>query len=337
MKKTPELPDLSNVPVCTWKPWPEGMETARQLRAKRLKPGPIAGKIPYDKAADGSGFLLVYRTDEATPNPISATKAAAVAKGKETRQRNRSCVDCGRHIPRDYEDDYLDKHRRCRRCNVRLWARGVMAGEFLIFNCQTTGLSDDAEILQISIIDQTGAVVLDTFVKPTRPIMEEEFEPEEPEEEMCDEDRDGRRFYRARQRTAFGINGITNAMVADAPSFVELLEKLRGILAGKLILAYNTEFAKGQLEGACKAIGAAEIAATWECVMEWFAEFYGDYHHRRHYFRMVPLWTAYYDLKLPRMETHNFMARVQATLAIVRALAAPVEKKEEKEVSNGNS
>lgn len=332
MTKTLELPDLSNVPTLTWEPWPEGMETARQLRAKRLKPGPIAGKIPYSNAADGTGFLLVYRTDEATPNPISPERTAAIARGKETRRHNRTCVDCGRHIPRDYEDDFLTRAKRCRRCNVRFWARGMMEGEALIFNCQTTGLSDDAEILQISIIDQTGAVVLDTFVKPTVPIIEVEFEPAEPVEEPCDEDYNSYRYrsWEPRpRRTAFGINDISNAMVADATTFSELVERLREILAGKLILAYNAEFAHGQLDASCKAVGAAEIESKWECVMEWFAEFYGDYHRRRHYFKLQSLWTAVYDLKISRPETSDFMTRVQMTLAIVRALAAPVEKKED--------
>jgi DNA polymerase-3 subunit epsilon len=334
MTKTPELPDLTNVPVCTWEPWPEGMETARQLREKRLKPGPVAGKIPYSKAADGSGFLLVYRTDEATPNPITPQRAAAIEKGKETRRRNRTCVDCGRYVSGNYEDDYLTSDKRCRRCNVRFWARGLSDQEFLVFNCQTTGLSDDAEILHISLIDQAGAVVLDTYVKPSVPIVEEEYEPAEPEEELCAEDYNSYRpdyYYASRgpQRTAYGINGISNAMVADAPKFAELVESLREILAGKLILAYNAEFAHGQLDGSCRAVGAAEIKAKWECVMEWFAEFYGDYHHRRHYFRLQSLWTAYDDLKVPRPETYDFMTRVQATLAIVRALAAPVEKIEE--------
>ncbi|HHQ4784521.1 TPA: hypothetical protein ACSPZU_004090, partial [Aeromonas veronii] len=50
----------------------------------------------------------------------------------------------------------------------------VMASNWLL-NCnildtETTGLDDQAEIVEISIIDQLGKVVFDSLVKPQKPI-----------------------------------------------------------------------------------------------------------------------------------------------------------------------
>ena len=39
-----------------------------------------------------------------------------------------------------------------------------------ILDTETTGLYDDAEIVEISIIDENGGVLLDTLVKPLKPI-----------------------------------------------------------------------------------------------------------------------------------------------------------------------
>ena len=65
-----------------------------------------------------------------------------------------------------------------------------------ILDTETTGLYDDAEIVEISIIDENGGVLLDTLVKPLKPIPAE----------------------------ATAIHGITNEMVATAPTWVAIHE-----------------------------------------------------------------------------------------------------------------
>ncbi len=62
--------------------------------------------------------------------------------------------------------------------------------DYLFIDTETTGLGDDAEIVEICIIDSHGFIMLNTLIKPTKPIPDE----------------------------AIAIHGITNEMVAFAPA-----------------------------------------------------------------------------------------------------------------------
>ncbi|WP_221931829.1 3'-5' exonuclease [Klebsiella pneumoniae] len=75
-------------------------------------------------------------------------------------------------------------------------------------------LGDDAEICEITILDVTGAPILDTLVRPTRPIPVE----------------------------ATAIHKITDAMVASAPSWPEVAEQYAAAVAGRTVVAYNVAF-----------------------------------------------------------------------------------------------
>lgn len=309
----------AEVPKFYWDQWPEGMLTEKQLRAKRLKPGPLAALIHYAKAADGSGFLKVYREAEATSNPISPSKLAAIEKAKATRRRKRTCMECGLYVAVNDHWDWLTTDQRCRCCGIREWAREFADQEFVVLDCETTGIWG-AEILQISIIDQTGAVLLSTYLKPSVPIVEEEYERSDPDE-------DG---WRGPRRTAFAVNGITNAMVADAPAFAEMVDRIREVLTGKLVLAFNAEFDSRQLVEACERVGVPGIDANWKCVQRAMSEYYGDYSRRYHDFKYVSLDRACAVMGVSLVNAHDALADVQATLALVRALAQPAPRKEEK-------
>ncbi|MJX93223.1 3'-5' exonuclease, partial [Salmonella enterica subsp. enterica] len=65
---------------------------------------------------------------------------------------------------------------------------------YLFIDTETTGLGDDAEIVEICIIDSHGFIMLNTLIKPTKPIPDE----------------------------AIAIHGITNEMVAFAPNWTDI-------------------------------------------------------------------------------------------------------------------
>ena len=64
----------------------------------------------------------------------------------------------------------------------------------LILDTETTGLDDDAEVVELAVIDCAGTVLLDTLVRPSGPVPAE----------------------------AAAIHGITDAMLADAPTWSEI-------------------------------------------------------------------------------------------------------------------
>ncbi|WP_179115620.1 3'-5' exonuclease [Streptomyces sp. IB2014 011-1] len=99
---------------------------------------------------------------------------------------------------------------------VRRWARQVIAAphEYAILDTETTGLESDAAMVEISITDGAGTVLLDTLVHPGRPIPAEVTD----------------------------IHGIADADVSDAPSFSAVLPRITAALAGRRVIIYNRDF-----------------------------------------------------------------------------------------------
>lgn len=85
---------------------------------------------------------------------------------------------------------------------------------FLVLDTETTGLSNQAEICQIAIVDHTGRVLLDQLVKPTLPI----------------------------PIGATQIHGITDEVVVNQPTWQTVRERVISLIKGKVVVAYNADF-----------------------------------------------------------------------------------------------
>jgi DNA polymerase III epsilon subunit-like protein len=100
------------------------------------------------------------------------------------------------------------------------WAAAVLDDSTVVLlDTETTGLEDDARIVDIAVITVAGDVLVDTLVNPGEPIPPE----------------------------ATDIHGITDAMVADAPSFAEILVRLTAALDGRRCLIYNSPYDTARL------------------------------------------------------------------------------------------
>lgn len=144
--------------------------------------------------------------------------------------------------------------------------REWMRAPFVVFDCETTGLDDNAEIVQIGIVDHTGEILLDTLINPGRRIPYD----------------------------ATRIHGITDAMVADAPTFEEVYPLIWRALESRRWAGYNLGFDVGKLDGACdrRGLRCPEPAKAWDGlswggamraddrldVMRVYAEWWGDFH-----------------------------------------------------------
>jgi DNA polymerase III subunit epsilon len=93
-------------------------------------------------------------------------------------------------------------------------ARQWIASNPVYLDTETTGLEKNDEVIEISIVDTAGQVLLDSLVRPTKPI----------------------------PANATRIHGITNEMVQKAPAWPILWQQIRPLLLGKTIVAYNSEF-----------------------------------------------------------------------------------------------
>jgi DNA polymerase III subunit epsilon len=179
------------------------------------------------------------------------------------------------------------------------WARGLLADDFVIMDTETTGLYSGDEIVQLAVIDKTGAVLLDSLLRPTQPI----------------------------PRIASSIHGITDAMVEGAPTFEELYNYLLLAIGGKRVAIYNATFDIAMLnqsdqwhqmkrnpEWACLGYGGWKGLAVWEDVMGPYSAWCGD-------------WSSYHGSyrwqRLPGGD-HTALGDCRATLAVLRRMAGAV-------------
>lgn len=171
----------------------------------------------------------------------------------------------------------------------------VRAGQYVVLDTETIGLKR-GEVVQVAIVGATGEVLMDTLVKPVEPI----------------------------PPSATRIHGITDAMVADAPSFKDILPQLRTILTGTNVIVYNAVYDRRMLHQSAEAAGCEhtdwKTISRWWCAMEAFAEIYGDWNNYRHSYRWQKLSTACAFYKIPLINAHGALADSRATLNICKEM-----------------
>ena len=184
----------------------------------------------------------------------------------------------------------MDRWRSHDLAASRSWARGLLIrSDWAILDTETTGLDGRAEVIQIGVLSPRGAVLLDTLVRPR-----------------------GRIPF-----DAIAIHGITEAMVADAPTFAEIHPRLAEVLQSKLVIAYNAAFDQRMLRQTALRNALPDFAVRWDCAMEQYSRFVGRVSGRRSGSSRVPL---------PRgvdygSKKHQAMDDCRATLEVIRRMA----------------
>jgi len=123
--------------------------------------------------------------------------------------------------------------------------------DILVLDTETTGLGDDAEIIEIGIINGSGEAVMNTLVKPTISIPKE----------------------------ATAIHGITDNDLLNAPVFADVVEELEGLIQGKILLIFNADYDLRLLRQTARKskvqinLEPAEV----RCVMLEYARFFGEW------------------------------------------------------------
>lgn len=169
-----------------------------------------------------------------------------------------------------------------------------MENKYIVLDTETTGLNAaDDEILQVSIIDNEGAVLFDSYIKPTQ------------HTEWAEAER---------------IHHITPEMVADAPTIAEVMPEINDILNRyDKIIGYNLKFDKAFLENN----GAEFLSTEYADVMKMFAPIYGEWNDQRGSYKWQKLTIAadYYGYDWSEhKEAHNSLGDCYATLHVYKEI-----------------
>lgn len=158
-------------------------------------------------------------------------------------------------------------------------------GRYVILDTETTGLAPADEVIQVAVIDLLGRVLLDTLV---RPLHRTSIPPE-----------------------AARFHGITMAMLAGAPAWPQVAASLLACTGQRTIISYNAEFDARLLRQTAQRNGGPLPAARWECAMQQYARYYGEWDRGKGGYRWQRLTGG----------DHSALGDCRATLALIRKMA----------------
>ena len=113
---------------------------------------------------------------------------------------------------------------------------------------------------------------------------------------------------------AEAVHGISKAMLEGKPAITEISERLVAAVEGKKIVAYNVQFDWRLLQQSFRAHASDAhnaLATSWDCAMEAYARYYGEYNYRRGSFRWQRLTGG----------NHTALGDCLATLALIKRMA----------------
>ncbi len=145
--------------------------------------------VAYNVRSDGT-VIYFYDKRTAVRRPLKC-----VACGKDVRYKRKLCRAC-------FEKDLV--HRRAEGDAYRAEPRHMDRRRVLFFDLELTGVYDHDEIISVSITDATGAILMDTLVKP----------------------RHKKKWNRTEK-----IHGISPAMVQDAPYLDDIIPAIKEMFA----------------------------------------------------------------------------------------------------------
>jgi flavodoxin len=279
-----------------WKDVPANLKTKTGIKQMglKLKRGqlPVAIKTHWDyKIPDYN----LYEVSEAVPNIVSDKQKAALAKAQEESLKKRTCTRCGRveELSKRYRNKaYVigglcpycreEDSRESDRNEAAEWARQILLrSDVLILDTETTDL--DGEIIELAVIYLNGETVINRRFNPISPI----------------------------SAGAQAVHGINAEIVANEPRFADCAAELLPILANAgLVLIYNKAFDMARLRQTCKLHGVEMPSIKADCIMEWYAQFCGQWSDYHQSYKWQPLGGG-----------HDALGDCKAALGVLREMA----------------
>ena len=181
-------------------------------------------------------------------------------------------------------------------------ARAWLEANALILDTETTGLGDDAEVVELAVIDCAGAVLLDTLVRPSGPVPAE----------------------------AAAIHGITDAMLAGAPTWSAIHDRFCDLVEGRQVVIYSREFDTRVISQTARRYGLPAPQGfdlvldhgPIHCAMQAYARFRGEWNAEKGQYRWQKLSAAAAQQGVTVANAHRALGDCLMTLGVVRAMAS---------------
>lgn len=176
--------------------------------------------------------------------------------------------------------------------HTRMMDAIVLSPEFYLIDTETTEL-DDPNICQIAVVSNTGETMLNTYVKPVKAIT----------------------------KGARAVHGITDALIENAPTWVDVRELILDIVQGCPLLIYNSDFDVRVMKNSSKHHGLTPIKWRKECdvhcVMKAYSAFGKHWNKQKRRYNYKKLTYAVQECGLLEQTAHDALADTMMTLSLV--------------------
>ncbi len=177
---------------------------------------------------------------------------------------------------------------------VMAMAARAIAARPVYIDTETTGLERQDEIVEISILESDGSVLLQSLVKPVGQI----------------------------PPAATRIHGITNTDVLKAPAWLILWPRIRSLLFGRLIAAYNAPFDLRMMQQSHASYREPwRESFEWLDVMDLYSRYCGVWDPYRKSMRLFTLDTAGKAFAITLSNAHRATADSLLTRAVLHSIA----------------
>lgn len=266
-----------------WQQAPEYLQTYTQLRAKHLKPQdrrkPDGCIIVHDE------WCWLYDQRQAVPRrTCSDRQRQALELARQHMRTKWACEHCGYEPSSPGElKHYFVQPGLCKDCRDRIqeecriaedqqdasrWAQNILARQdWCVLDTETTSLN--GYILEIAVVGPDGATLFNSLINP-----ESEVDP-----------------------GARAVHGITDEELVQAPHLPDVWKDLQTVLAGRLILTYNTEFDEAALARSARRYQLQQLTNKWNCIMEWYAQYCGEWSDYWGHYTWQPLYGGHRALE----------------------------------------
>ncbi len=165
----------------------------------------------------------------------------------------------------------------------------------VFLDTETTGTESSDQIVEISIVDWDGKVLFDSLTKPTKRV----------------------------SPGAAKVHGISDSSLISAPTWPQIWSEVQDALNGRLLAIYNAKFDLRLIQQTCAATNVHWHPPYAEdlCVMELFAQYFGEINPRFGSFKWKSLDFAGKYFKIPEPNNHRALQDTQLTRLLLAKIA----------------
>lgn len=282
-----------------WEDVPDGLLSKTALKEKGMKPGPIVrGTIFINRR---NLLVKLYHEKEAIPRePASPSQLAALVKARAAQEVVRTCPGCQQIFSFNLKGSiceyckheiWLDERSEFAKNRFILWKENQK--QYVVLDVETTGLDEDAEIVEIAIVDLDETVLFHSLIRPERTIPDE----------------------------AVAIHGITNEMVTEAPTWDQIWPQVNREFISRTVLIYNDDFDKRMIYNACRRYKLSVGRIQSECVMKAYAQYSRSYNSYHRDYTWIGLEEAVSDEKVATYVGHRAEGDCLLTVRLISKIA----------------